>query len=377
MTRWLVDYRDQAGKRRSKQFERKKDAEHWRTTAAFEVSKGIHTSGSQSITVAVAAEMWLQRHFRENLETATIAAYEQHVRLHIVPLCGGVKLNTLTIPIVEGFRDRFLETLSRPMATRVLRSLSAIVREAKRKGFVALNVCEDVKVKRGNRAPKTVIPLKGEIRMVLRIASMATEKMAMPLVVLLLFAGLRASELRGLCWRHLDLRRGTVTIDQRADNKNVIGAPKSDAAHRTIPLPPLAIEALRRWRTHCPKSFQNLVFPSINGRVMTHRYLTLNILAPILIKAGIFEEVFGEDGAVEWVHRYGLHDFRHAAASLWIERRVSPKRIQYWMGHSSIQITFDTYGHLFEQADQDAAIAAEVEGDLTRYFEATWMQHAA
>lgn len=377
MTRWLVDYRDQAGKRRSKQFERKKDAEHWRTTAAFEVSKGIHTSGSQSITVAVAAEMWLQRHFRENLETATIAAYEQHVRLHIVPLCGGVKLNTLTIPIVEGFRDRFLETLSRPMATRVLRSLSAIVKEAKRKGFVAQNVCEDVKVKRGNRAPKTVIPLKGEIRMVLRIASMATEKMAMPLVVLLLFAGLRASELRGLCWRHLDLRRGTVTIDQRADHKNVIGAPKSDAAHRTIPLPPLAIEALRRWRTHCPKSFQNLVFPSINGRVMTHRYLTLNILAPILIKAGIFEEVFGEDGAVEWVHRYGLHDFRHAAASLWIERRVSPKRIQYWMGHSSIQITFDTYGHLFEQADQDAAIAAEVEGDLTRYFEATWMQHAA
>lgn len=63
--------------------------------------------------------------------------------------------------------------------------------------------------------------------------------------------------------------------------------------------------------------------------------------------------------------RYTLHDFRHAAASLWIEQRVNPKRVQKWMGHSSIQVTFDTYGHLFDQADQDAAVVAVIERELS------------
>ena len=105
----------------------------------------------------------------------------------------------------------------------------------------------------------------------------------------------------------------------------------------------------------------------MHGRVMAHSIMTNNVLKPIPVAAGIFEEGVRKGGTVEQVNRYTLHDFRHAAASLWIEQRVSPKRIQYWMGHSSIQVTFDVYGHLFEQADQDAAIAAAVEWELTRY----------
>jgi len=375
--RWLVDYRDQAGKRHTKQFERKKDAEQWQVTTSYDVGRGVHTASRQSVTISQAADLWLKRHDREGLETSTIAAYEQHVRLHIVPTCGATRLSALTIPMVEGFRDQFLETMSRPMAIRVLQSLTAIVQEAKRLGHVAQNVCADVKVKRSKRKPKVIIPLLGEIRMILRLASMSADPMAMPLMVLLLFAGLRASELRGLCWRHLDLVRGTVTIDQRADHQNVIGPPKSEAAFRTIPLPPVAVTVLKRWRLRCPKSSLNLVFPSLERRVMTHRYMTLNILKPILIAAGVFEEKMGKGGVIEWVHRYTLHEFRHAAAALWIEQRVSPKRIQIWMGHSSIQITFDVYGHLFEQADQDAAIAMAVEHKLTGRFEATWLQAAA
>ncbi len=53
---WLVDYRDNSGARRAKQFTRKKDAEAWQTEAAWQVSQGTHTPGSQSITVAKAAE---------------------------------------------------------------------------------------------------------------------------------------------------------------------------------------------------------------------------------------------------------------------------------------------------------------------------------
>ena len=64
---WLVDYRDSAGKRRAKQFSRKKDAEAWSTQAAWHVTQGTHTPDSQSITVA--KEAWSRR--RSPLMTST------------------------------------------------------------------------------------------------------------------------------------------------------------------------------------------------------------------------------------------------------------------------------------------------------------------
>jgi integrase len=83
---------------------------------------------------------------------------------------------------------------------------------------------------------------------------------------------------------------------------------------------------------------------------MSHRYMSLNVLGPILKEAK--------------VRRLTLHDLRHAAASLWIEQRVEPKRVQTWLGHHSIQMTFDTYGHLFEAGERETSVAAAIEKEL-------------
>ena len=55
------------------------------------------------------------------------------------------------------------------------------------------------------------------------------------------------------------------------------------------------------------------------------------------------------------VGKYGLHALRHACASLWIEQGYNPKQIQTLMGHSSIKVTFDTYGHLMPGGLDEAA----------------------
>lgn len=366
-TAWQVDYRDAGGKRRSKQFSRKKEAEAWLTTAAYQVQQGTHTPDSQSITVAEAADLWLARGRREKLETSTLAAYGQHVRLHIVPMCGGRKLSQITRPMAEGWRDHLMDKLSRPMASRVLRSLTAIVSEAQSRGYVAQNVIAGVKVRRTKREKaKVTIPTKAELRAILDAARLSAEPMALPLAMLTTFAGLRASELRGLPWRCIDLKAATVTVEQRADLKNVIGPPKSEAGYRTIPLPPLAVQALRAWKLACPKSDDDLVFPSIAKVVMSYRYMALNIMGAVQIAGGVCSTVPGKDDKPITTALYTLHDFRHAAASLWIEQRVNPKRVQRWMGHSSIQVTFDTYGHLFDQADQDGAVAIAIEQEIFR-----------
>ena len=62
--------------------------------------------------------------------------------------------------------------------------------------------------------------------------------------------------------------------------------------------------------------------------------------------------------------KYGLHSFRHAAASLFIEQGFSPKRVQVLMGHSTIQMTFDTYGHLFPSEKDDQVAMRQIEARL-------------
>jgi integrase len=64
------------------------------------------------------------------------------------------------------------------------------------------------------------------------------------------------------------------------------------------------------------------------------------------------------------VPRYGMHSLRHACASLWIESGYNPKQIQRLMGHSSIKVTFDIYGHLFADAEADQRAAESVQNRL-------------
>lgn len=189
-----------------------------------------------------------------------------------------------------------------------------------------------------------------------------------PLLLVLIFAGLRASEVRALPWRNVDLKKGTITVDQRADRKNVIGPPKSASGFRTIPIPAMVVTELKKWKLRCPKSDLELVFPSGEGTPIFHPNIVIGFQEPLQIAAGVSQQrkaggkpLVDDEGLAVMEGRYGLHDFRHAAASLWIEQRVAPKRVQTWMGHHSIQVTFDTYGHLFAALEEDTAIMAALE----------------
>lgn len=356
-TAWLVDYKDAAGKRRAKQFTRKKDAEAWTTQAAWHVSQGTHTPDSQSITVAKACELWLARAAANGLEQSTIRGYEARARLHICPLIGTVKLSAFTRPQVEAFADTIVATRGKAMSVMILRALSSAIGEAQRRGLVAQNVAAGVRVKRAKRERELVeIPTKDELRAILKHA----DNRERPLVMTAIFTGLRASELRGLRWSDVDLKAGRLTVSQRADALNVIGAPKSAASRRSIPIPPALVAELTRWKLACPVGDLGLAFPNGKGRIETHSNLLQRLFGPLQVRANV-TELDGE-GLPTW--RFGFHALRHAAASMWIERGTDPKRVQTWLGHASIQLTFDTYGHLFEAIASDASVASAIASEL-------------
>lgn len=185
-----------------------------------------------------------------------------------------------------------------------------------------------------------------------------------PLVITAVFTGLRASELRGLRWDDVDLDRAVLRVRQRADRWNVIGSPKSDAGKREVPLAPMVVNALREWKLACPRLKENkddegrlwLVFPNTKRGVDSLPNMHRRGLGVLKLAAGL---------AVDGSHpKYGLHSLRHAAASLFIEQGFTPKRVQALMGHSSIQVTFDTYGHLFPSQDEDQAAMQQLQARL-------------
>src|SRR5262245_33110581 len=321
---WVVDYTDQQGERRQKTVATKKEAGAWSVTARHEVQQGIHTADSKSITVAQAADDWIAYVKLEGRERSTTEQYERHVHLHIVPRLGREKLARLTTPRINKFRDELLTTMSRATARKVLVSLKAILRDAKRRGNLAQNVAADVRIASDQREKQKLrvgvdIPTPDEIK---RIISAATGK-ARVFLLTVTFTGLRSSELRGLRWDDVDLKRGELHVRQRADRYNVMGKPKSQAGERTIPIGPAVVNALREWKLACPNGELGLVFPNTLGKFADHANIVQRILSPPQIAAAVTVAAKDEDGKPTVEAKYtGLHALRHFYASWCINRKA-------------------------------------------------------
>jgi integrase len=358
---WIVDYTDQQGGRHIQTFDRKKDADEYHDRVRVNVRAGVHISSKA--TVAEAGQKWL-KDAEHRLEAATIESYRQHLEDHIAPFIGTVKLSQLTVPLVRDFMDRLrTEGRSPAMVKRVVGDLGSILSDAQERGEVAQNVVRSLSKRRKRREAER--RQKGKLKVGVDIPTPAEIKAIVahlqgrwrPLLLTAIFAGLRASELRGLRWDDVDLKKATLHVRQRADKFKTIGKPKSAAGERTIPMPPVLVNALREWRLACPKGELGLVFPTGAGEVEYHSNIVTRGLAPVQVAAGVVTR----KGEAKYT---GLHALRHFYASWCINRPedgglgLPLKVVQHRLGHSSIQMTADVYGHLFPSGDDGSELAA-------------------
>lgn len=340
----------------------KKEAETWSVSALHEVQLGVHTPRSSSITVARACEMWIDNCEANDLEQSTIRQRRQHAKLHINPFLGREKLSDLTTPRVYAF-DGELRSSGRSLAMRkkIITNLKTILSFCQQHGHAARNVALSVRIgsnaddRREEQGPMRVgvdFPSRVELKTLMEAAAGRWR----PLLLAAIFTGMRASEVRGLPWSNVDLEAGTIHVRQRADAWGKIGKPKSKASARDIPLPPIVVNTLTAWKEECPAGERDLVFPNGSGNVESLPNIWHRFWSPLQIKCGVVS-IIETDGKPVIKARYGWHKLRHAAASLFIQHLGwTPKRVQTVMGHSSINMTFDLYGHLFDDhaADQEA-----------------------
>ncbi len=333
-----------------------------------EVKRGTHTADSASISVADAGKRWINQAEADELEASTIAQYRQHLDLHIKPFLGDVKLSRLTGPMIREFKSNLQKNgRSTAMVRKVTVSLGSIIAYALEAGLVAQNVVRDGATRKrrrnnssGRHKAKAEIPTLKEINAFINNA----EGRWRPLIITAIFTGLRASELRGLTWDAVDFGARAIRVRQRADKWNEIGPPKSKAGYREVPLAPMVVNTLREWKEECPEGELGLVFPNGSGNVESLSNIDRRGFGPLQLKCGVWRET-GEDNPIRR-RRYGMHALRHAAASLFIDQGFQPKRVQAIMGHSSIQMTFDVYGHLFPRPDDDKKAMEELQARLVK-----------
>lgn len=374
-TAWVVDYVDTKGKRRLKTFERKKEADAFAATAHVEVREGTHVADSASVTVAAAGRFWIASGENAGLERSTINQRRRHLDLHITPIIGDILVSRLTVPAIREFEDQLRASGRSPaMTKKILTSLGSILSDAAERGLATRNPVRDIRGSRKGRERRAErrqrrrlevgvdIPTRDEVKAFVA----ALDANWRPLLITAVFTGMRSSELRGLRWQDVDLKRGEITIAQRADEFGEIGAPKSEAGNRTIPVPPLVINALREHRLRRGGTAE-LVFANPDGEPRSHTNIITKGLKPAMIRAGVSlpGAKFDAEGRPIPVAKYtGLHALRHFYASWLINRKedgglgLPPKVVQDRLGHASIVMTMDTYGHLFPRADDGEELAA-------------------
>jgi integrase len=385
---WRISYVDAGGKRRHVQRRTKKTADAYALTVEVEKLQGVHVPDADSLTVKDGANIWLGSAEADGCDRGTLKSYREIANKHIIPLLGAKRLTRLTGPEVVAFKDALLKASSRAMTAKAVRHLSMILGEAVRRGLAGQNVARGIVVKRprqdGKRqrlARRAEIPPITHLKLLLQAAErLGGEDPRLPVMLpIVMLAGLRASELRGLAWAGANLGVGAnLTVSQRADRWNDIGPPKSDAGYRTIPIGPMLVRSLKAWKLRCPPSPLNLMFPATRrarrwssdraelgfGRIkqgaLSNLFLKVQIEAGLALDTGRVDA----EGQTIWKPCYGWHDLRHVAASNWLNDGIDLKRLQTWIGHENIQLTIDVYGHLMADAKKDAALAAGAEAAL-------------
>jgi len=346
---WIVDYVDQQGDQHIKHFPRRKDADEYHATVKVDIRTGLHIAPRKSPTVNEAAETWHKRVEANGMngdgpaERSTLRQYRQHIDLHIVPRIGDVRLGDLTPVKVENFRDDLLKGLSRPLARKVFTSFKSILK-ASNCGHLANNVSVGRDKRRRRLEAGQDFPTPDQIkRLIAVVAPDDLRRRAMLLTVA--FTGLRSSELRGLRWKDIDFKANQLHVRQRADRFNKIGAPKSEKSVRTVPLDVVTLDALRAWKLKSQHSKpDDYVFAAKTGHIVSQDKM-LDNLTSAMKEAKLVDK----DGNAF----YGLHALRHFFASWCINakesggRELPPKRVQELLGHSTIVMTLDLYGHLF------------------------------
>lgn len=314
---------------------------------------------AKNTTVATFLEGWLRDTLHATVAATTEQQYGDVVRLYIVPHVGRKRLRSLAPGDVSKMVRDLAAAGRSPNTQRLARTiLRRALRWAEHEGLVTRNAAA---ISYGPRVPqpegRTLTP--DEARAFL--ASVAGHPLEAAWVVMLA-TGLRRGELLALTWSDVKLD-GAPALTVRRSLKRLRGVglvadePKTSGSRRTLRLPLIAATALRDHR-HRQREDQRHA-----GELWEPEPLGLDLIyrtpAGTAVDPDNFRQTTYAVTTAAGLGRWSPHEMRHSAASLLIAQGVPLKTISETLGHASIRITADVYGHLLADARSQAADAMD------------------
>jgi integrase len=308
------------------------------------------------LTLAEYLDRWLQDGARSTVSGKTFERYRQIVTDHITPTLGRTPLSKLQPLHIQGLYSNKLLTgrkdgaggLSTQTVVHMHRILRRALGQAVKWQILVRNPVDAVEPPRVARKEMQALDEAETAKLLI-----AFERSSLRLPVLIaVLTGLRRGELLALRWADIDLETGQLSVKQSLEQTKAglaFKQPKTSRSRRTLALPQLGIDALKKHKATQAAhrlnlgpvyQYHGLVFPREDGRPW---------------KPDRFSSAFAAQVRRSGAAHVRLHDLQHTHATHLLRQGVNPKVVSERLGHSTVAFTLDVYSHVLPGMQDDAA----------------------
>ena len=350
--RWQARYRDGRGQEQTAMFATKAAAGRWLSSIETDIGRGDWADPRLArVTVGEWAEQWTATTVA--LKPKTRWGYASVLRTHVLPAFGDAPVSAVDTAAVRQLMANMLSAGSSPAtATKARAVLRLVMSCALEGGAIKANPCVGVKVGRAKRremvflTPAQIEDLAEAItHPPLKPGGGGHRRAAYPelglLVRLAAYTGLRAGELCALRVGRVDTMHRKLTVaESLADVGGTLSfGPTKNSRERVVGVPAFLIDPLLEHLATRPADPRALVFVGPEGGPMRHANVYRRHYRPAVARSGIPATT-------------RFHDLRHTCAALLINGGAPQMAVMRRLGHSTITVTIDTYGHLFPEAEE-------------------------
>ena len=305
----------------------KKEAQVILTDKLKEIDSGTYKEIPKT-TFNEFSNLWLNSYAEPSVKPSTLSGYTDTITRLLKPVFGQTYLTEITTGSLQKYVADRLKNVSGKTVCNEVMVIKLMFKHAYRWGYLKHNPAEYVERPRTTKPEIDILSPEA----IEKLLSSSNGHYGIALITAI-YTGMRAGELWGLQWGDIDWFSKQIHV-RRSLWKRQFQTPKSKCSLRRIDMTDKLVRELKQWKLACPNNEHDVVFPSPEGKLSQHDNVVKRYFNQALRKAGLRQVSF--------------HSLRHSNASMRIQAGQNIKYIQSQMGHASINITLDIYGHLFD-----------------------------
>jgi len=333
----------------------KKEAEALLARMLTELEDGVYIDAKKT-SVCEYLDKWIVS-IKGSVSSTTYERYKQLCDKHLKPTIGNIALNKLQVIRISELYSNAIEAgridgkggLSKQTVLHMHRVLKRALSQAVKWGLLSRNPCDAVdNIPKPSKKERLTFTTEETLSL---LEQLEGNRLQFP-VLLAVTTGMRRGEILGLRWKDIDLDKKRLYIRQivieTRENGIEIKQPKTDASSRTIALPQIAIEAIKKYRVEQAELCLQLGKGLTPESMLFDEYSGLNVPNRITVNFRSFIKSHG-------FKHVTFHDLRHTHATHLLEQNIHPKIVSERLGHSTIALTMNTYSHVMPTMQEEAA----------------------